>query len=157
MDPLVFEDIALIEVPVTLGTKKCLLREASAEAANRYRTNVQKGMRMSNDTKMFEFGGGGEAIPQLLSDCLYEQYADNAGKPLERRIIVLEIQRLPDRVQEALFAKLKEITPSLVAKKADLKELEKDKLDLEKRIEELSSEEDTVSKNSHSAMMAGSV
>ncbi len=111
MSELIFDDLAPVSVPVTIGKKKCLLREASGDAACQYRNLLTAAARM-NDGKVVGMHGVADAEPLLVSLCLFELY-DLKGEQKERRFLLSEIRGWRSSVQRALFDKIKEISPGL--------------------------------------------
>lgn len=116
-EELCFDDIAPVEIPVRVGNARLILREASGDAAARYRNAVLKATRLNADGKPSFVDGLADTEALLISRCLY--YADDngnlrltpAGTPDPRYLVALEtIRNWPYRVQEALFDKAREIS-----------------------------------------------
>lgn len=109
MEPLVFTDLTPIEVPVTLGTKQYLLKEASESAAAKYKNAALKGTRVTetaDGTKQATVDGVSDTEALLVSMCLVEVKSDSTFAPVS----VDFIKGLPHRISNALFLKAEEIS-----------------------------------------------
>lgn len=104
---LAFDDLTLQEVPVSIGGKRYILREASGEVACRYRNRMLESTEFGGDGKPMKVKGMGDLEPLLVSLCLWE--ADDAGKPA-RPVPESVIRAWPSRVVKRLFAKAKAIS-----------------------------------------------
>lgn len=109
-EPIVFDDITPIEVPVSIGGESYVLREASGEASCRY-NNAR-----SNCTKFVsgEFAGVSgpiaDAEPRLVADCLFKISRTADGKAIYSKVEEKTVRSWPARVQRALFQRAKEIS-----------------------------------------------
>lgn len=109
MEPLVFDDIAPIEVPVTIKGKSYVLREANEAASARYKNMQFKAMKLAegiDGSKTSSIDGMAETEALLVSLCLFEK-TENGG---EKNVPLEEIKRLPHRVIEPLFKRAEEIS-----------------------------------------------
>jgi len=70
-DELVFETDTLIEIPVRIGTRKFVLREADGETGVAYVNRQMNSMKVK-DGKVSGLGNVAELGPFLLSRCLWE-------------------------------------------------------------------------------------
>lgn len=100
LNEMVFNDIVPIEVPVTINRERFILREATEEAAIKFRNACMAGARME-DGKVVGVSNMAETQALLVSLCLF---ADD--KPVPPSVI----KRWPSRVVKSLFEKAKEIS-----------------------------------------------
>lgn len=103
------------QVEATIGGKTYLVKEASVAAATKYRNKTFSAARM-NDGKMVGIEGLADAEPMLISHCLFETYQNN-GELKDRPVLLSTILAWPNQTQEALFDKIKELSPRLVGGK----------------------------------------
>lgn len=109
-EPIVFEDVMPIEVPVNIAGQAYVLREASGDAACRYRN------ARSNCTKFVngEFAGVdgpiADADPRLVSDCLFKVVTMADGKIVYSKVEEKVVRSWPDRIQKALALQIKEVS-----------------------------------------------
>ena len=116
-DPLYFDDLQPIEVPVKYGNKAYILREASEDAAVKYRNAQARGARFGADGKPVSVESVADKEPLLVSLCLY--HADKEGhisvtregRPDPRFLVPLQvILTWPPRIVDALFKRLLKIS-----------------------------------------------
>jgi hypothetical protein len=107
-EEMVFDSIALREVPVRVGTKQYVLREANGEARRRYHNALMKGARLDAEGRPASFGDMADAELVLLQGCL----CDASGRQLPMQTLA----SWPGRVLQPLFEKAQEISE---LKKAD--------------------------------------
>lgn len=100
-DEMVFDSLEPKVVPVRIGGAKYTLREASGDAAVRWRNAILKTTRIT-DGKPSGIDGMADTEPLLVSLCLF----DEGGK----NVPITTVRGWPQRVQSALFAKVKEIS-----------------------------------------------
>lgn len=141
--------------PVTIGGVDYFLKEASGDAACKWKNTIMKSTKIGPDGKPVGIDGLADSEPILVSLCLVE--ADKDGSPSKRHVSVSTIRSWPARIQTALFEKAKEIS--------GLNDEETEEV-LEKRLQETEAKllklkdgvsiEDTA-KNTRSATTAGSV
>lgn len=103
-DPLVFETIDLVEVPVTIGAKKFVLREPTADTASRFRSAAARCMKMSGDN-LSSIDGIGGIEPLLVSLCLFEVDAEG----FRQAVPLGTIMTWPSKVIKPLFALAKQL------------------------------------------------
>lgn len=140
-------DITPQEIPVTVGGKKYVLREATGDAACRYRNALLKSTKLGPEGKPSHIDGMADVEPLLVSLCLYE-------KTDPERLVALHLVRSwPSRIQKALFAKVKEI--SELDERDTAETLEKQLAETQRKLAELKNGD--AAKNSHDATTAGSV
>lgn len=101
-EPMIFDDLTPVEVPVTVGAKQYVLREANGDAAVKYRNAMLACTQISQDSKAVSIRGMADLEPFLVSLCLF----DAQGKSVTKN----EILSWPSRVQKALFARAKTIS-----------------------------------------------
>lgn len=108
MEPLVFDDIAPIEVSVTIKGKSYILREASEAASSRYKNAQFKAMKLAegiDGSKTSSIDGMAETEALLVSLCLFEKTETG-----EKTVPLEEIKRLPHKVVEPIFKCAEEIS-----------------------------------------------
>lgn len=161
MDPIIFNQLDPIQVPVKLGNTWYILLEASGGAAVQYRNAVLRSQRM-DDGKLAGFDGLADAEPFAVSLCLYKAIHEGNqadGKPKlklprdkddnpDPAHLVPEatIRGWNNRVQKVLFERLQEI--SELDDKGDEAGLVKQIDQLQKRLDRL--REDAPKNGQHS-------
>lgn len=111
-EPMVFESVTLIEIPVKLGDgNEYLLQEASGEAATMY-ANMLSGAAVFNDQgKPVGIKGVANIEPVLVSMCLVQVIRDADGAiKSKQRVSQKTVASWPAHVQRALFNRIKEIS-----------------------------------------------
>jgi hypothetical protein len=98
-------DLSVREVPVRMGGRRYLLREATAAAACQYRNAVLRSTRLDQDGKPEYVDGLADAGPVLVAGCLFEVDGDGL-KPVP----LATVRGLPSRVQEQLFDRAKRLS-----------------------------------------------
>lgn len=122
MEPMRFDDLSPIEIPVSIKNTPYILREAGAGAAVAYENARLKAAKM-NDGKLSGFDGMFDADLILLSMCLFQvdkgtgQIITDNGVP--RSTPVQTIRGWLDRVYKPLLVRLKAISPSLEEKETE--------------------------------------
>lgn len=109
MEPLVFESLEPIQVPVKLGTKDCFLQEASESGASRYKNAALKGTKVTENadgSKHASVDGVSETEVLLVSLCLFEK-TENGG---HKNVDLSFLKTLPHRIIRPLFEKAEEIS-----------------------------------------------
>ncbi len=124
-------DLTPITVPVTIGGKKYVLKEASGDAAVKYRNCLLKATKLGPEGKPSSIDGMADAEPLLVSLCLF-QIATSVNKlgdavTAELPVPIHVVRGWKNQVQKGLFARIKEIS--------DLDENETKEI-LEKRLAE---------------------
>lgn len=158
-----FDDLSVIEIPVKIKGKRYVLREASGDAAGRYRSASLHGVEISHgedgERTIRKIESIADVEPLLISRCLYKADGDGVvplladGEPDPNGLVPMEtIKRWPAKVQKRLFEKAKEI--SELDEREDLDSLKKQHARLGKRIARL---EEGAEKNAPSGTPAGSV
>ena len=97
-----FSDLTRVEVSVTVGDKQYTLREATGDAACRYRNALLKCTELGPEGKPVRVIGMADVEPLLVSLCLFNEQ----NKPVH----VNTVRSWPARIQKALFEKTKEIS-----------------------------------------------
>ena len=115
LDPIVFTDLAPLQVPVELGGNKFILTEASGNAAVEWKNAIMLATRME-EGKVVGLGELADSEPLLVSKCLY--YADkDGGLPVRgnqadpSKLVPLNLIRSwPAKVVRKLFQRVQEIS-----------------------------------------------
>lgn len=111
-----FSDLEPVRLAFNIGKRKFILCEADGDAGAKYRSAAVSAAKM-NDGKVIRVDGMGDIEPMLVSRCLF--YADENGhlrvddndNPIKKYLVEEAVIRSwPDRVQKALFNKVKEIS-----------------------------------------------
>ena len=133
-----FNDLTLIEIPVSIAGNNYVLREADEETAALYNNARIKGVPIKDSEVVGipEDIGGMQSL--LVSRCLFP--LNSEGKPLPNPVHRSTVKGWPSRVVKPLFIKAKEISD--LDDKEDLKSLREQQNTLAKKIEELEGEED---------------
>lgn len=153
MEELDLGDPTPIEVPIAIGDKKYILKEADGEASTKYRNHRASCMKFNPEGGWTGISGPvNDAEHILISSCLFEIYDQN-GEIRRRPVIFEQVKRFPHRIQKALFEKAKEISGLEDDQKPEV--LEKQIVLLQKRLEQKKGSEDQV-KNLSSSTPGGS-
>src|SRR5262249_48389219 len=108
-----FDSVIPVEVPVRIGDERFVLREASEDAAVRWRNACARCARMV-DGKVVAVGDIADTEPQLLSWCLYEGETIRLlpdGSPDPKHLVSAQrIRRWPARVVKALYDEARRIS-----------------------------------------------
>lgn len=102
MDTMNFDDLTLIEIPVSINKEKFFLREATEDAARQYRNASVAAARME-DGKVVGVSGVGDIQSLLISLCLFTA---DTGKNIPLSVV----RGWPSRIVRPLFDKAKEIS-----------------------------------------------
>jgi hypothetical protein len=143
-----FNDLSVIEVPVKVAGRNYVLREATEEAACRWRNHMLRATRIGQDGRPTGIGDLADSEPLLVSLCLFEAKEDGtAGAPVK----LAAVKGWPSRVVGRLFAKAKQIS--------ELEEKE-DRAALEQRLRDITDKlaalEEDPSKNGRDTTPASS-
>lgn len=123
--------------------KEYLLREASGEAATKWREVVMSATRFNKDGKPSGVQGLSESEPLLVSLCVFPR--DAKGGWSDRHITVMEVKSWPARVQKDLFERAKKI--SHLSEDADTEEaIQKRIAELTERLREIQEEQAALKK-----------
>ena len=135
IERLLIEDLAIREVPATIGGKEYIIREASGEAVAKWQTAQTKGMKLDKTGRPIELGdGAARAELELVAQCLWEKYEDSKGTQQERLVPMVVLKDWGNRHIRKIFKIAQEIS-----------ELEIDTLErLEEQIKELQERRDRV-------------
>lgn len=114
-----FESIELIEIPVELGDKKYVLREATGAVACKYRDALLSNTQMGSDGKA-SIKINNETEVLLVSLSIFE----TDGRPVS----IATVKGWPSRIVKALYTKVKEIS-ELDEKEAPKEEKKADESD----------------------------
>lgn len=129
-EELNYDDLTLVEIPVTIGGKKYVLREADEETAEMFQNAQIKGARVQ-DGEMISLPTDVAGVQSLLvSRCLYQ--CDDDGKLFRQSVSRDIVKKWPSRVVKPLFEKAKEI--SELNEGVDLESLEKQRRQIDKQI-----------------------
>jgi hypothetical protein len=118
VQPMVFDDVEPIEIPVSIKGKSYILREASESAAARYKNAQLKAMKRSESadgSSVTNLDGIAETELLLVSVCLFEKTETG-----EKTVDTNWLKTLPHRVVAPLFQRAEEI--SGLAKKSKTEE-----------------------------------
>lgn len=150
-EELNFADITPIELPVTIGEKKYVLREADEETAAIFSNARLKGVQLDDGkvTGLPEDLAGVQSL--LVSRCLFPYNVDGkaANTPVPRDVV----KSWPSRIVKPLFEKAKEIS-ELDEGEETLEGLLKQQEDTKKKIDKMKEES---AKNVLGVTMGGSV
>lgn len=100
-------DLTPVEIPVTIGGKAYVLREATEAAACTWKNTAISKARV-RDGKVESLGNLADQQPLLVSLCLFEQGEAEGSK--EKAVSLQTVKSWPSRVVSALFEKAKDIS-----------------------------------------------
>jgi len=129
-EPMVFDSPEPIEIPVTIGAKNYLLKEAPEALYARYLNELSKASKVSEDANgnrsvIHETTFNTEA--QLVSFCLFEKTESGGLKSVD----VNAVRSWPHRIVKPLFERAEEINGSGKRRTAEQLEREIKKLQTE--------------------------
>lgn len=160
-EPLVFDDITLIEIPVTVGEKKYVLREASEGVATKYRDAQIATTVLGETGKPRTVTGMAETEPLLVHWCLFIPVLETGeyvrtsseGYKVKSNVPLGTVKSWKPSIVKALHKKIHEISD--LTEDTSLKDLVKQKAELDKRIQELeeAEEEESPAKNGLERLM----
>ncbi len=105
-----FDDLAQVEVPVSIGGKKYVLKEATADAVRKWRNAQLKATKLGDNGKPISLEGMADTEPLLVSLCLFEEVKES-GKPDSLSPVSLStVSSWPNRIVGALFAEATKIS-----------------------------------------------
>jgi hypothetical protein len=108
-DEMVFDDISLKVIPVTLGKDSYVLREATGEVACGYRSVLLSKTKYDAEGKP-QITINTEVETWLVAHSLFENDGDK-DEPVVGKAVTSEfVDDLPNRVIKPLYAKIKEIS-----------------------------------------------
>lgn len=103
-----FDDIALIEIPVKIGDKKYVLREATGEAAAKYKNAQMACAKFNSEGKPSGVGNMADTELLLVHLCLFE--TDPQGQATLINVPLPRVRSWPVRITRALFEKAQQIS-----------------------------------------------
>lgn len=107
--PLVFDDFAAHEEPVSVGGKPYILRELSEGGHAVFANASSKGSRIVNGEMHIATDGSGDLPALLVSLCLFEKY-DSGGTTKERPVPQNVVKQWRHEIVQAIFERAKEIS-----------------------------------------------
>lgn len=122
------DDLKPVEIPFKKNGKNYILREASADAASRYRNHMFKHSRLDANGQPVVSDGLADGELLLVSYCAFEQRVGKTGSITEVAVPIAEVRSWPNRMQSYLYEKLREIS-ALVERDTKEKILERIKID----------------------------
>lgn len=148
-EAMVYDDITLTEVSVSIKGDKYALIEANGEVVVKWRNMLLKGTKIGSNGRPSSIETVAEAEPYLVSLCLY--YADKNtgsvplnkdGEPDPKFLVPIQrIKKWPNYIQMDLFKRAKEI--SRIDEEESVDKLKEERDGLSKRIDELENGEMT--------------
>ena len=127
-EPMVFEDLARIEVPVTVGSQQYVLREANGDTACKFQNARVARYEYNDEGKLVRLRDTADLEPFLVSLCLFMQ---DGVTPVSE----VTIRSWPGKIQGKLYDRAKEI--SGLDETEDLATLEKQLANLQNRIDKM--------------------
>lgn len=106
---IVYEDLAPIEVPIRIGKDRYILREATADAARKWRNSIMSSTTVV-DGKVTAVGNLADSEAYLLSMCLYPVRPDTHGTVSNKPVHISTILSWPNRIVRPLFERAKVIS-----------------------------------------------
>lgn len=110
-EPIIFDSIELIQVPVVLQGKRYVLQEPSFFAGCRYRDALINRSKTDDDGNIVSYDGISDVEIVLVSECLFEDLRDAEDAPpvLGNKVSKEVIGLWPDRIARKLYAATREI------------------------------------------------
>ena len=103
------DDLEPISIPFIFKSKNYVLREASEDAAVKYRNAVQRSLRTNQEGNVVGIDGMADAEPLLVSLCVFEVNPAGSKAP-EGPVSLSWVRSLPSRFAKRLFAKARDIS-----------------------------------------------
>ena len=122
-----FDSLEVIEIPVKVGGEVYTLREASGDAAFKFRNAAMKCTKLGPDGKPASVEGIADIEPLLISLCLF----DSKDKPVP----VTKIRTWRNKVCKSLYEKILEI--SELGNDEDASTLEKQLADIQAKLDKV--------------------
>lgn len=119
LEPLVFDSLEPIKVPVKIGATEFILTEASAGAGIDYRNRIMRAAKIKPETlgtdgkgiQIESLGDMASVESLLVSRCLFRKPAGENQTPIP--ICEDDVRAMPGQVVSALFKRIKLLSPWL--------------------------------------------
>lgn len=111
-EPMVFDDVRRIEVPVTIEGIKYVLKEADGGTGSAFRNSLLQCASISQKDGTVTVGRDGvlaDSEAELVSKCLFRIIGDEEN-PRHQPVDIRTIKKWPDRVLTALAKRAKQIS-----------------------------------------------
>ena len=154
MEAMDFDDLSVIEVPVSIEGKKYILREADGDTACRYRNACLKCTKLGPDGKAQSVHGLADVDPFLVSLCLLQVVELADGKKNYKKVSLEFVRGRPNRVQKALFKRAKKI--GKLDEIDDKEALLEQKKEIEEQLTRIDESKEEIAKNGSEGMKDGS-
>jgi hypothetical protein len=146
-EPMDFSnDAEPIVIPVKIGKKNYVLKEASEDAVTKYRAAQSRGGFVEENGRFAIPEGASEAESVLVAACLYEVY-QHEGEDKERPVILSQVRAWKHSIVRQLFDRVREI--SNLEQPKDAAVIEKEIAKLHEKLAKL--KKGDPAKNSHCA------
>jgi hypothetical protein len=151
-------DLEPQSVRLKIGGLDYVLREASEEAAVKYRNAMTSAARFKNG-EVAGVDGWASAEPVLVAGCLFRVY-EHQGEEKERAVTLTEVSKWPARVVTPLFRRARDMS-GLAVEEETREVLQKQREELDKKLARLDAADKDggadAAKNGQGAMTATSV
>ncbi len=107
-DSFDFNDLTLIEIPVSVDGKDFILREADGDTAKKYQNALLGSFTLGPEGKPSKIAGLANVEPMLVSLCLFP--VDANGNTSKQHVQESVVGKWPSRVVKKLYEKAKEIS-----------------------------------------------
>lgn len=115
--PMVYEDLAPIQVPVHIGKNKYVLHEATEGATCAYRNAQMRAAKFTAKGELQGVDGLADVEPLLISLCLcHTDDGVNAKRRDDGTLITVTlafVRQLPPQLAKDLFKRIKDISPGM--------------------------------------------
>lgn len=145
-----FNDLSVIELPVKVTGKNYILKEASGDAACKYRNSMLACTKLGPDGKPVSVNGIADCEPSLVASCLFEVTEKNTQVPVPLAMI----RSWPDRVQKKLAETVKKVS-GMETSEENEETLKKQIGELQEKLDKVVEAKEAL-KNGHSSTTAGS-
>ncbi len=144
MEPMKFS-LDTIQIPVEIGDKEFVLREASGDTACKF-TNARMACgQMGPDNTIASWRNIADTEPLLVSLCLFEiERGEDGSITQEKPTQISQIRKWPSRITKELYDKAKEISD--IDTNDDLESLLKQRTEIDEQIEKLQKKDETAKK-----------
>ena len=141
-----FDSLEVIEIPVKMGGETYTLREASGDAAFKYRNMAMKCTKLGPDGKPSAVENIADIEPFLLSQCLFDSK--------NKLVPIAKIRTWGNRTCQKLYAKVLEI--SELGADEDTESLEKQLKEIQAKLDKLKAKDEDSLGNEPSDTETGS-
>lgn len=141
-------DLTRIEVPVTIGKQKYVLKDADGETSVKYRNAKLSAYKLDGAGNVIGYDKLNDAELILVAGCLYKVVADQNGKEEHHKVSLETVKQFPSKMNEKLFKRAREI--SEIDQATTIEFLKERRAEIDRQIAELEKDISSAKKDSDS-------